>query len=361
MPELPLSMLSVYSARPSIRVDSRSDPRLDGLLIALRMTESDGGLAALEVRYSNLASDPQGGAGPAFEDEAILRLGATIAVAAGDENNQQDLFDGLITGLEVDFPKHGPPELVVLAEDAFQRARMARRTRVYPDATLAGLAGEIAGRLSLTPVVSGLTGKIGTQVQLNESDLAFLRRLLNRYDADLQVVGREMHVAPRADIRRGEIELLLHGQLRRLRGLADLAHQVTEVTVGGWDPARGQRVTGRSAGANLGPGSGRTGSQLLRQASVDRSHHLSHLAVTTSDEAQALADAAFDDRARRLVRVEGTAEGNPALRVGTHVRVTGTRSRFDNTYYVLRAMHRYDPLHGYETDFEAESAYLGVA
>ncbi len=33
--------------------------------------------------------------------------------------------------------------------------------------------------------------------------------------------------------------------------------------------------------------------------------------------------------------------------------------RFDNTYYVTRACHRFDLDLGYETDFEAECAYLG--
>ena len=71
-------------------------------------------------------------------------------------------------------------------------------------------------------------------------------------------------------------------------------------------------------------------------------------------------DAAFDERARRLVCIEGTAEGNPTLRVGAHVQISGLSGRFDNTYYVTRAVHRFDMQHGYRTDFEAECAYLGT-
>ena len=68
-----------------------------------------------------------------------------ITVAAGDENNQQELFDGLITGLEADFPKKGPPELVVLAEDAFQRARASNSPRS------AGSGCRARNSLSCTP------------------------------------------------------------------------------------------------------------------------------------------------------------------------------------------------------------------
>jgi phage protein D len=151
----------------------------------------------------------------------------------------------------------------------------------------------------------------------------------------------------------------LHGQLLSARVLADLSHQVTQVTVAGWNASQGQRVTGRSSGANTGPGHGSSGADLLRQALSERAHHIAHLAVTTDAEARAAADAAFDARARRLVVIEGLAEGNPALRVGTHVTINRLSSRFDNTYYVVRACHHFDQKRGYQTSFEAECAFLG--
>jgi phage protein D len=351
--------MAVYSARPTVRVDTQAYPIVSELITGLELTESEGGMSALELRLTNIASNTEGGASLPFEDDRILRLGASLAVYSGDENDPQEIFRGKITGLEVAFSHDSTPELVVLAEDIFQQARMERRTKVYDNARLADLARALAGRLSLRPVITGCEANIGTQVQYNESDLAFLRRLLARYDGDLQVVGEEMHVSPRGDVRRGTLELELHSQLLRARVLADLAHQVTEVTVAGWDAQQGQAVHATSTGAHLGPGQGRTGADILQQALGSRAHHLSHLVAATTDEAQALADTAFDQRARRLLCLEGTAEGNPALRVGTHVRVTGLGARFDNTYYVVRACHRYDLLKGYETDFVAECAYWG--
>jgi uncharacterized protein len=194
-------------------------------------------------------------------------------------------------------------------------------------------------------------------VQLNERDLAFLRRLLARYDGDLQVVGDELHVSPRDNVSRGTVRLELNGQLKRVRALADLSHQVTKVTVTGWDAAQGSRVNASSRGASSGPGSGSTGAQLLNQAIGDRFEHVGHVAVATTAEAQAVADAVFDRRARRFVSLEGTTEGNPSVRVGTHLELSGLGARFDNTYYVVSATHMFDLSTGYETHFEAESAY----
>jgi phage protein D len=357
--ETPLTSQDALNARPTLRVDKQENERVAVLFQGMWMTESEGGMSALEVRFSNVASDMQGSASLAFEDDAVLKLGASMSVYAGDVNAPREIFQGTITGLEADFPEETPPELVVLAEDVFQRARMARRTRVYDNAKISDIANQLASKLNLTPRVTGFTNSIGVQVQLNESDLAFLRRLLNRYDGDVQVVGGELHVSPRSQVQRNVVNLELHSQLRCARVLADLAHQVTQVTVAGWDAAQGQRITGESSGANLGPGTGRTGAEVLQQSLGDRSQHIAHLAAANSAEAQAIADAAFDRRARRMVCVEGTASGNPALRVGTHVSLSGLGGRFDNTYYVVRAVHRYDSAHGYETDFEAECAYWG--
>jgi len=361
MAETPLTELAVYTARPTIRIAGKEVERLSELLIGMEMREREGGLSALELRLSNVASLGDGEAELAFEDETIVRLGSAVSIYTGDEKAPQEIFSGLVTGLEADFPAGAPAELVLFAEDALQSGRMARRTAVHKNLSLADLAKDVAGKLGLKPVVTGLSDGLGDWVQLNESDLAFLRRLLRRHDGDVQVVGKELHVSGRGDVKRNTVELELYGQVRQLRVAADLADQMTEVTVSGWDEASGKRVKATSRGAHAGPGEGRTGSPILKDALGERSEHLGHLAAASDDEAQALADAAFDRRARRFVRLEGTAEGNPALRVGSHLTLKKVSLRFDNTYYVVAACHRYDVRRGYETDFEAESAYLGDA
>ncbi|WP_437310844.1 phage late control D family protein [Sorangium sp. So ce388] len=361
MPEPSLSRQEVYRATPTIRVDGQADAKVAGLVRSMRLVESEGGMSALELRLDNLASDTGGDAALAFEDERIVKLGATIAVYGGDESSPQEIFRGVITALEATFSEASSPELVVLAEDALQRARMARRTLVHADASIADLANDLASRLGLRPVITGFSDRVGRQAQIGETDLAFVRRLVASRDGDLQVVGDELHVSPRKDVRRGAVELALYSQLRRARVTADLAHQATGVIVGGWDAVQGQRVEEIGTGANLGPGAGRRGDELLLQAIGQRDEHLHDVGATTDAEARAVADAAFDRRARRFVCVDATAIGNPALRVGTHVTLSGLSRRFDNTYYVVRAVHRFDRSAGYETDFEAECAFLGDA
>ncbi len=359
MSESPISSRGLLALRPTVRLGGAENVRVTSLLQRLEVLEQEDGFSRMELNVLNTASDRVGGADFAFEDEHALKLGERITVYSGDETSPREIFNGLITGLEAEFSSEGPPLLTALAEDGLQGARMKRRTRTHEKLKLSDLANSLAGDLGLTPRVSGFTTSIGTQVQLNESDLAFLRRLLGRYDGDLQVVGHELHVSPRGEVRRGTVELSMNSQLRRAQVLADLSHQVSEVTVTGWDARHGKSIKGQSRGAHTGPGTGRTGSEILSRTLGRRPHQLGHLAVASGAEANAVAESAFDERQRRFVTVQATATGNPSIRVGTHVRLTGLGPRFSNTYYVTRCCHRFDLADGYETDFSGECAFLG--
>jgi phage protein D len=158
---------------------------------------------------------------------------------------------------------------------------------------------------------------------------------------------------------RNQVTLRLHSQLHKLRVVADLAHQVSDVVVTGFDPAQGEAIEGRGTGAPLGPGSGRTGKDVLEQAFGERVQQTAHRLALTQAEADALAQAEFEQRARRFVRVLAVCEGNPTLRVGSHVTLADVSPRFDNTYYVTACTHRYDMTRGFETELSAEGAYLG--
>ena len=78
------------------------------------------------------------------------------------------------------------------------------------------------------------------------------------------------------------------------------------------------------------------------------------------DEADALARAVYSQRARRFVRLDATAQGDPLLRVGTWITIAGVNPLFAGRFVVTEACHRYDLAHGYMTDLIAESAYLGA-
>lgn len=359
MPETPVTTAAVYSAIPTVQVDGQLNDKVTAQLLGMKMCEHEGGMSDLELRFSNFGSFPGGIGDQVFEDGSILKLGAALTVYAGLVTSPTEIFRGKITALEGVYPSDGPPELIVLAEDALQAARMSRRTKNWDNTSLSAIVQQIAGGLSLTPVTSGLDAPIGSEQQLNESDLHFLRRLLARYDADLQVVAAELHATPRSQAQRNAIQLDMNSQMHEIRILADLSHQVTQITATGWDFKQGQTISVTSQTTSLGPGSGQTGAYWLPQVWGTRSEQLAQYATINQGDAQALVDAEFAQRSRRFLVARGVAEGNPLLRVGTYLTLTGIGPRFSNTYYTTAAVHRFDTEKGYATEFTAECAYLG--
>jgi phage protein D len=359
MAETPLTQDAVYSAIPTVQIDGQANDKVTAQMLTMEMREQEGGMSSLEMRFSNFGSFTTGLADMVFEDGAILKLGAAVLVCAGDASSPTEIFRGKITALEGRFPDTGPPDLVVLAEDALQGARMARSTKNWDSATLTQIATQVASNLGLSPVLAGLDSNVGTQLQFNESDLAFLRRLLARYDADVQIVGTELHASPRNQAQRNSIEIDLNSQLKHVSVLADLSHQVTQITATGWDYTQGQAINVTSQTNSFGPGSGKTGPAWLQQALNTRSEQIGQFSSLNAQEAQALVDAEFAQRTRTFVVAHGVSEGNPNLRVGTYLQLVGLGARFSNTYYTTATVHRFDTQGGYETRFTAECAYLG--
>lgn len=351
-----------FVARPTIRLNGDDNERLSSLLLGMVMSEREGGLSSLELQLSNSASLRTGLAEYAFDAGGELDFGQEIVVGAGDSRQPIEIFRGRITGIEGIFSESAPPELIVLAEDALQPLRFRRRSRTFEDHSLAEIARLIASDHGLSPVVDRLDDNFGPQVQLDETDLGFLRRLLARVDGDVQVVGRELHLSRRADVRRGQLTLTLGQELQSARILADLAHQITRSTARGWDIAAGQEIAATGPGSAPPPGQGRTGAEHLRSAFSARTELVSHLLNDNQAEADAVAAAAETQRARRFVRVLGTSIGKPELRVGTQLTLAGLGTWFSaTTYYTTAVRHRFDADHGYRTEFEATSAFLGTS
>jgi phage protein D len=361
MPETALAPTTIYSARPVIEVARQRPEAVQQLLLAMEMREAEGGLSSLELRFLNVATHERGGVDFAFEhsDTDLLALGTAVRVLAGDAGDPTEIFAGAISAVEFVFEADGQPELCIQAEDALIGQRMRRFTRTHAAGPLRDILEDLALESGLTPTIRGLTDRVDSQIQLNESNLAFMRRLLADYDADMQVVGEELHIAARSEVERGRLTLAMGSQLSRIRICADLADQVTSVTHAGFDVGQGRPVSAESGRVGLGPGAGRTGGDFLAEAFGQRAEHLGERPVHDQAEAEALVAAAHARRARRFVTLEGTCVGNPALRVGTHVTIEGVGPRFANTYYVTGACHRFDGTAGYQTDFTAECGYFG--
>ncbi len=352
---------TLISAAPTVRIAEQSLPLLSNAIQSLRVTEQLGGLSSLELSVFDVLSFSDGGAGWGATANSPLQLGAAIKIYTGETSAPREIFDGVITGIEGDYREGQPPLFTILAEDRLWKARRKRRSRIFEDSSPADIVRSIAGDHGLKPeILDGLDSPTGTWAQMNESDLGFMRRILARFDCDLQCIDDKLRATARTKDVRAAVTLTQGTELNRARITADLADQATSVRVGGWDTAAGEAVSATVTSGEMGPGSGKDGASILRDKFEAVVEHVGDSDALTSAEGTAMAKALYGQRARRFVRVDAAAQGNAELRVGTKVTILGINPFFTNDYSVVEAVHRFDLVAGYITEFRAESAYLGA-
>jgi len=355
--------LILYTAQPVIEVDGQSYPLIAQNLERLRVVEALGGLSTLEVALADEAVQPDGSAGNAAGGDSPLVLGAGIRVFTGAaEVSAGEIFDGQITAIEAEVREGAAPLFTVMAEDRLFSARRKRRTRLFEAATPKAVMEQIASDHGLKPEIrDGVDTTSGDWFQSDETDLAFLRRILARCDCDVQIVGDKMQVGRIGKDQRTLVNLAPGATLKTVRITADIAEQVSEIRLGSYDPASGEKVDSTAQAAGFGPGKGKSGKDVLAEKFSAVSMHMGRFGPMTDAAAQNLAQYEADRRSRAFVTAAGTAQGNSQIRVGSWVELAHVNAQFRNQYSVTRAIHRWDRRSGYLTDFEAQSAYLGAA
>lgn len=347
--------LPVQSARPSIAIDGqRSDTLIAGMQSLLILDSADG-MARCELVFGNWGGAES--AGFQHFDRKLLEFGKGLKVTLGNDT----LFDGRITAITGIFPDGGTPQVGVCGEDRLQDLRMTRRTRSFADASLADVLRRVATEHGLQPQidVSGETYKLLAQV--NQSDLAFIRDVARREDAQVWVEGTTLKAAQRARRQGSTLDLAWAGQLREFSVCADLAHQRTKLVGSGWSVAdkRAAKHEADDAAIRGELNGGSSGAETLRSAFGERIDTLAHALPAVDAQARALAEASFRHIARRFLVGRGVAETKPELRVGAKVRIKGVGPLFEGEYVVTDAHIRFDAALGLRTEFLCDRPAIG--
>lgn len=337
---------------PVVRLAGRDDERCVESLLAATLRQGTLGPDRLELELVDFGAGRGGAPGFLFDDVA---LGAALELAMGG-SSKVTLFRGEITALE-ERQGGGAPRLVVLAEDALHRLARDRRSRVFAEKSLDDVVQEIAGEAGLQADAQAGSAT-ATWHQLNESTLAFLRRLLAPLDLPLRLDAEGRLVArPFADPAEA-IELHAGDQIQSLRLIADLARLVTEGKSHGRDLSAGDSV--EEACATLQPApAGRSGPDLLGELGWPGPAFAPTPEPASRAQGEAFAKGRFARAAARFLHGELIVDGEPRLVPGAAVELSGVSPRFRGRWQVGAAVHRFDRAHGYQT--LAEVARAGLA
>lgn len=352
----------LHATAPTVEVGGQSYPLLQANLSRLLMREALGGLSSLELGFIDSVENGSGSQYAAGVGSPLV-LGAGVRVFAGPhEVGAPEIFDGQITAVEAEIREGQPPLFTILAEDRLFPARRRRRTKLYEKQALGDVIKAIVGDYGLNAQIrQGVDTTTRNWMQRDETDLGFMRRILNDYDCDLQIVGDKLQIGRVGQDQRTLVPLAVGSTLLSARITADVSEQVTSLTLGSFDPGTGKAVSSNGDAVGFGPGKGTSGPDLLKAKFKPVVMHLGREGPMTDADGGARAKLEGQRRARGFVRVEGSAQGDGNLRVGSWVDISGVNPQFANQYAVREAVHRFDLATGYRVDFTAECAYLGDA
>ncbi|HWH11056.1 MAG TPA: VgrG-related protein [Solirubrobacteraceae bacterium] len=332
---------------------------LSGVDVKVNGTSLDPSLAAqvLEVRveshlmlpdmFSLRIPDPD----VTLVDDGAFAIGNGVEILfqAPGKSTSTSVFKGQITSLEPEFSENG----AVASIRGYDRSHLLNttpRTETYQSVTFADIARTVAQRTGLTiGTVDDAGGPQQFVQQSNETDLMFLWRLATPIGFEVVVDGTALNFRHAGGPAGQEPVPLAWGvELLSFRPRATGIRQVSEVVVRGWDPSHSQAIVGTASSptptSTIGLARG-TVVAAMGSPSVAVCDH----PVSTQEHATAVAEGIAEQLANAFVDATGLAYGDPRLRAGAKVTVSGVGSQFSGTYALSETTHVFRSARGYHT------------
>ena len=294
-------------------------------------------------------------------DSSKLQIGSDLEVKLGSmgESVTQTLFKGEIVTVEPDFHAGGVA-MVVRAYDRTHRMMRTRRQRSFIQQKSSDIIQSVCSEHGIRADVTASGDVHEFILQHNETDFDFVLRLARRIGFELTVDSGNAKFAP-PDANGEKVELSYPDELRAFRPRITAVQQVQTVNVRGFDfknkrsvvrtKTRPQQVTAagitRASVANKFPGA------VLEIAGQS---------FTTTGEADSMAQAALDQLANAYLAAEGTCEGDPRIKAGVLLQISGVGKNYSGTYRVAKSVHVIRGGGGYETQWSnsvGEHSLLG--
>ncbi|MEC9410917.1 MAG: contractile injection system protein, VgrG/Pvc8 family [Pseudomonadota bacterium] len=338
-----------YSSAPAINVDGENREDLSDAIGSMVVNLGLSGCAHAELQVNNwgLSKDAQE---PDFLFSDILP-GAAIEIHIGQPEPEL-IFSGEITAIEEEYGQ-GAPQLTLLLQDKLHHLARHRRSQAWEDQSPNDILQTIASDAGLQSdiQVSAITD---TWHQINESDLAFILRLCQRFDISPRLDGSSLRARPEVEDN-SPVALDVQDNILQLRLLADLNHQITQSRTQGYNLATAEEVN--FDGDSMTPAPGETSAaESLNQLSWDGEEILPHPFARSQAEAEAYAKAHFQRQAKRFISGDIACQGIPELTSGREIELSGVSSRLLGKYQVIHCTHRFDRRSGFETHLKVNKA-----
>ena len=276
-----------------------------------------------------------------------------VKLSARDQLTTTSLFKGQIVSQEVNFGAGGV-ELLVRGYDRSHALIRARKVRTFQNQTTSDIVGKVLGEAGFSAQCDSTGDPHDFMAQDNETDWDFIWRLAERVGFEFVVQDTTASFRkPSAD---NPVELQWPETLRSFAPRVTATQQAQQVTLAAFDPKTKQAISSTASSPNQ---VARIGVERSTVASAfdGADIHIATEPVTSQGEGDALAQALLDKLANGYIAAEGVSDGNPSIRAGTSVQVSGVGQKFSGLYRVAAATHILRGGATYETHFANSPAH----
>lgn len=281
--------------------------------------------------------------------DEFFQLGKYIEIRMGYVDKLETVFYGLITSVRYHYPSGGTPSLQVMGMDISFLMMKGIHSHTWNDKKHSDVAKEIGEKYVSKVYVDDTGEKLKHVVQNALEDFHFLTYLAEENNYDFFIVGRAMYFRKPLKNKTPVLTLSYGKNLRSFSTDINIARQVSQVIVRGWDEKNMQVIEAKSREINILGSNSKTGKDIVKILG-DYTKEYMYTNVDSQEEAQKKADAELNKRSMELITGSGDSIGIPEIRAGKYIQFEGLGKTFNQPLYLKSVTHSIDTS-GYITSF----------
>jgi len=288
-----------------------------------------------------------------WENANLFTIGKSVTIgfsssttedADFDDEIKDSVIEGEITAIETHFTSQSQAPMIVRGYDTSHRLHRGRYNRSYQNMTDSDIVKKIAGEVGIsTGTVESSRITHDYVFQENQTNMEFLRERAARLGFELFVQNGKLYFrSPKS----GEsLNLTWLVDIHSFRVRVTSAEQVKSVEVRGWDYTKKEAIVSTATSDKVltsteyGKGS-KTSSSFNGKPSNPTAIVVDQ-PIASGKEAETMAKALFDELSGEFVHADARGEGDPSIRPGKIVKLSGM-GKYSGKYYITETRHLYD-------------------
>ena len=327
-----------YVSQPILKIDGNaaSDDLLNDILqISIEESLHLPGMFTLVIRNDYFSS--RDNENPWLHDETFT-IGKPIQIGFSSSTTEDAdfsdaksgiLLSGEITAIEAQFNSESQAPIIVRGYDVSHRLHRGRYNRSFQNMKDSDIVKKIIAEVGIFKGTVDVTGgpygfgdPVGYIFQENQTNMEFLRERAARNGFELFVQDGKLHF--RKPRQNSSLSLEWLKDISKFNVRVSSAEQVSGVEVRGWDYQNKQAIVSTKNTQNsqvltkTGQGKGKEISTAFtgtpKTIVVDKP-------VSSSTEAEAIAQALYNELSGEFVQADASSEGNPDIRPGKVIKL----------------------------------------